>query len=64
MVRRLELVPGQELQLECGKEINTVTRYLEDRSEDRLLELIKCLEAHVSLKCDAAPSASANAVER
>lgn len=61
--RWLSLEPAQELELECGEDIDTVSRYLEGRADERLLEQIKHRDANVTLKSGEALAALANAVE-
>ena len=61
--RWLHLDPDQDLQLECGEDIDTVSQYMQDGVEERLLEQIKHREVHVTLKHESALSALANAVE-
>lgn len=61
--RWLNLVDDQELYLEAGEDIDTVSKYLQDGSEERLLEQIKHREKNLTLKSESALSALANAVE-
>lgn len=60
--RWLDLDADQELQLECGEDIDTVTRYLQMGDEVRLLEQIKHRETNITLKTGGPLSALANAV--
>ena len=39
--RWLQLSPEQELQLECGEDVDIVSKYIRDGIEDRLLEQVK-----------------------
>lgn len=61
--RWLRLQPEQELQLECGEDIDTVSRYLQAGGEERLLEQVKYRDTNVTLKSGGVLSALANAVE-
>lgn len=61
--RWLDLNTEQELQLECGEDIDTVTRYLQTGDGVRLLEQIKHRETNVTLKTGGLLSALANAIE-
>jgi len=61
--RWLHLEPEQELQLECGEDIDTVSQYIQDGVEERLLEQVKHREENVTLKHESALAALANAVE-
>src|SRR2546426_12807613 len=61
--RWLHLDPEQDLQLECGEDIDTVSQFIQDGVEERLLEQVKHREENVTLKHESALSALANAVE-
>lgn len=61
--RWLRLDDDQELQLECGEDIDTVTRYIQAGNEERLLEQVKHRDVNVTLKSASALAALANAIE-
>jgi len=61
--RWLHLEPEQELQLECGEDIDMVSQYVQDGVEERLLEQVKHREENVTLKHNSVLSALANAIE-
>lgn len=61
--RWLDLDTDQELQLECGEDIDTVTRYLQTGDQMRLLEQVKHRETAITLKTAGSLSALVNAVE-
>lgn len=62
--RWLNLTPDQELQLECGEDIDLISR-AHQAGEDgsRLLEQVKHRDSSITLRSDAAVEAIANAVE-
>jgi hypothetical protein len=61
--RWLHLEPEKDLQLECGEDIDTVSQYIQDGVEERLLEQVKHREENVTLKHASVLAALANAVE-
>jgi hypothetical protein len=61
--RWLHLEPEKDLQLECGEDIDTVSQYIQDGAEERLLEQVKHREENVTLKHASVLAALANAVE-
>lgn len=63
IVRWLSLDPNQELYLECGEDIDTVSGFLQSGDEARLLEQVKHRDKNITLKSSGALSAVANAIE-
>ena len=61
--RWLDLDADQELQLECGEDIDTVTRYIQSGDAVRLLEQVKHRETNITLKTEGPVAALANALE-
>jgi hypothetical protein len=59
--RWLHLEPEQDLQLECGEDIDTVSQYIQDGVEERLLEQVKHRQESVTLKHASVLTALANA---
>lgn len=61
--RWLHLEPEQELFLECGEDIDTVSKYIDGTIDERVVEQVKHREDRVTLKTDSALTALANALE-
>lgn len=63
IVRWLSLGPSQELYLECGEDIDTVSGFLQSGDEARLLEQVKHWDKNITLKSSGVLSVVANAIE-